>query len=231
MRKLLAIFWLVAMISTADVTFSQTNATVFKLDNQTKDILRDAMADRWFKKEAFTSALLGAATAILAAWLAFLWQSRRDQKTEDQFNQRILDAIEIELKTLMEIYDSDESRQIKDLRDGETFPYWFHFSQKHFVIFESNTSHIGKIDHRLAGRIIKVYELMKVFVEAMGINSYHVRDLEQVQWGLKRNPDDQYLLERKQQIDSLLATQANRLKQIDKQMRSEAEDLFRHFKS
>ena len=218
----------VAMFA-AETMFPQTNATVFKLDDESKGILREATTDSWFKKEAFTSALLGAATAILAAWLAFLWQCRKDREAETEFNQRVLDAIQIELKTLMGIYDSGKAGKIKNLKEGETFPYWLHFTQKHLVVFESNASHIGKIDPELAGQIIKVYEIMKVFIEAMGVNSYYVRDLDQVAWALKHNPTDPHLGERWQGIQSSLANQAVELKRIDEQIHAEADKLFKLF--
>ena len=198
MKKTLAMVLVVATMFAAKTMFSQKNATVFKLDDETKGILRDATADNWFKKEAFTSALLGAATAIGAAWVAFLWQRRNEQRAERAFNQLVLDAIRIELKTLIDIYDSGKAGKIKDLKDGETFPYWLHFSQRHFIVFESNASHVGKIDPELAAQIIKVYEIMKVFVEAMGVNSYCVRDLDQVAWALKQTPNDTRLIERQQ---------------------------------
>ena len=229
MKILLGIFLIVTAAFLAETTFSQTDVTVFKLDEETKGILRDATTDSWFKREAFTSALIGAATAIGAAWLAFLWQSAKEQKAERDFNQRVLDAIRMELKTLMGIYDSGKAGKIKDFKDGDIFPYWLHFSQKHFVVFESNASHIGKIDPELAAQIIKVYEIMKVFVEAMGVNSYYVRDRDQVAWALKQNPTDTRLIERQQGIHLSLVNQAIELKRIDGLMHAEADELFSRF--
>src|ERR1019366_7440856 len=96
---------------------------------ETKNLLREATADSWFKKDAFTSALLGGLTAVAAAWFAYRWQRCKEQEADDEFNMRVLKAIEIELRTLAEIYDSGAAGKIKDLKEGEAFRFWFHFSQ------------------------------------------------------------------------------------------------------
>ena len=191
--------------------------------------MREATTDSWFKKDAFTSALLGGLTAVVAAWLAYWWELRKERHADQEFDQRVLSAIQIELKTLMDIYDSGKAAKIKNLKDGETFPYWLHFSQKHFVIFESNASHIGKINPELAGQIIKVYEIMKVFIEAMGVNSSYVRDSDQVVWALKHAPTDPNLIERQQWLHSSLVNQAVELKRLDLRMHAEAVELFKLF--
>ncbi len=211
------------------IASAQTNAVLFRLDDETKQILRKATTDSWFKKEAFTSALLGGLTAIAAAWLAYRWELRKERKAEQEFNWRVLDAIQIELKTLMEMYDSGTGAKIKDLKDGETFPYWLHFTQRHFVVFESNALHIGKIDPELASQIIRVYELLKVWVEGAGINSHHVRDQNQNILALRIHPTDHNLLQQKIEIHSLLVTQAKVMKELDGKIRFEVGEFFKRF--
>jgi len=63
----------------------------------------------------------------------------------------------------------------------------------------------------------------------MGVNSYYVRDLDQVAWALKHNPTDPNLGERWQGIQSSLANQAAELKRIDGQIHVEADTLFKLF--
>jgi hypothetical protein len=58
-----------ALVASGHETAAQTSATVLTLDAETKAILRDATADSWFSKEAFTSALLGGLLAVGAAYL------------------------------------------------------------------------------------------------------------------------------------------------------------------
>jgi hypothetical protein len=163
MKRRFGIILILASVLIGKTAFAQTNAILVKLDDETKNIFRDATADTWFKKDSFTSALLGGLlgglAAVVAVFVADSLQRKKERQADNDFDQRVLNAIQIELKTLMEIYDSGTRAKIKDLKDGELFPFWLHFSQKHFVVFESNASHIGKIDPELAGQIIKVYEL------------------------------------------------------------------------
>jgi type II secretory pathway pseudopilin PulG len=209
--------------------FAQSNTVVLNLDNETRDILLNATEDSWFKKDAFTSALLGGLTALAAVFWTDWLQRRKEHREEDEFNQRVLNAIRIELKMLLEIHDNGASGKIKDLKDGDTFNYWLHFSQKHFVIFESNASNIGKIDSELASQIIKVYGLLRVYVETMGINSRYVSDNDQTNWALQLNPTDKNLLERSKWIRSLMIEQAKELRQMDSQIRSSLDVLFALF--
>jgi len=213
--------------------FAQTNAVLFKLDDETKNIFREATVDKWFKKDAFTSALLGGLlgglAAVMAVFVADLLQRKKERRADDEFDQRVLNAIQIELKMLLEIYDSGAAGKIKDLKDGELFPFWLHFSQKHFVVFESNASHIGKIDPELAGQIIMVYELLKVFVENMGVNGRYVADRDQTNWALRFNPTDKNLLERRDWIESCMVNEAKRFKQLDARIRVELNEFFQRF--
>ncbi len=213
----------------AETTFAQTNVTLLKLDNETKGLLREATADNWFKKEAFSSALLGGLTAVLAVWFAYRWELRKENNAEREFNQRVLSGIQVELNTLINIYDSGKGGKIKNLKEGEIFPHWLHFSQRHFVVFESNASHIGKIDPELAGQIIKVYEVMKVLIEAMGVNGGYVRDSDPVEWALKHNPVDPNLIERQKWLRYCLVDQAKELKRIDAWLHAEVDELFKRF--
>ncbi|HLX69844.1 MAG TPA: hypothetical protein VKV04_09485 [Verrucomicrobiae bacterium] len=229
MRKHWGMIVVLASMLVCKIASAQTNAVLFRLDDETKQILRKATTDSWFKKEAFTSALLGGLTAIAAAWLAYRWELRKERKAEQEFNWRVLDAIQIELKTLMEMYDSGTGAKIKDLKDGETFPYWLHFTQRHFVVFESNALHIGKIDPELASQIIRVYELLKVWVEGAGINSHHVRDQNQNILALRIHPTDHNLLQQKIEIHSLLVTQAKVMKELDGKIRFEVGEFFKRF--
>jgi hypothetical protein len=128
---------------------------------------------------------------------------------------------------LLEIYDTGTAVKIKDLKDGELFPYWLHFSQKHFVVFESNALHIGKIDPELAGQIIKVYELLKVFVENMGINGRYLADRDQTNWALRFNSTDKNLLDRRDWIESCMVNQAKDMKKLDAKIRFELDEFFK----
>ena len=228
-KKYLAFLVVITGLLIGRMAFAQTNAVLFKLDDETKNILRDATTDSWFKKEAFTSALLGGLTAVVAAWFAYRWEIRKEKRADEEFNLRVLDAIQTELKTLLEIYDADVSKKLKDLKEGEVFPHWSHFSQNHFIIYETNASHIGKIDPELAKQLIKVHEFLKVLVESFGINSRYVMESDQIAWGLRQRPTDQQLSEKQQNIHALMVAQGQEMKRLDNRVRVEADLFFRRF--
>jgi len=175
------------------------------------------------------SALLGGLTALAAVLLADYLQRKKENREDKDFNFHVLEAIQTELKTLLEVFDADTSNKLKNLKEGEVFPHWIHFSQKHFIVYETNIIHIGKIDPKLAKQLIKVHELIKVLIENFGINSHYVMDSDQVYWALRQNPNDQNLMARKERAHSLMVGAAKDLKQQSEKIHIEAGKFFQHF--
>jgi hypothetical protein len=167
--------------------------------------------------------------AIAAAWAAFRWQIKKEKREQQEFNVRVLKAICCEVKILREIYDDGSGGMLKKNKLGEPFLIWLHISQQHFVVFESNAEHIGKIDSTLAKRIIVVYELMKLMIEAFGINGHYIAKLEQINSFLINNPNDVNLLKNRQIVWNQLVRQAERMKKLDARLSVEADALFEEF--
>jgi len=227
---------LVALLATAESTFALTNEAVLRLDPETRGLVRQLAEDSWFKKEAFASALLGGLIAVGAAWLAHYLQTKKEEDAEKRFNDRVLGAIRVELTTLRQFYDTSEARRFKDFEEGDTFPFWLHLRQNHFTVFESNAAHIGKIEPDLASRLVRVYELLRVLIEYLGVNSRYFEELQQVWRELRIRPttvradlivDD--LQRREKQLHAQMAHQAMDLKRLDGQLRSEWDALFKCF--
>ena len=209
------------------VAVAQMKAIPIKLDDKTQKILQDATSDHWL--EMCASAFLGGIMAVIAAWVGFRWQTRKEEKGEKEFNLRVLEAICYEVKILQAIYDEGAGKLLKEHKAGEPFFRWLHISQQHFTVFESNAEHIGKIDSELAKRIIAIYELMKLMVENFGVNSRYLANLDQLNSLLRANPNDQNLLRDKQFCWNQLIQQAELLKKVDGQLLVAANDLFAEF--
>jgi hypothetical protein len=105
MERHLGIFLVLVGLAIFRIASAQTNTAYFRLDDETKNIFKNATEDSWFKKEAFTSALLGGLTAVVAAWLAYRWELAKEKNSDQEFDQRVLEAIQIEIKTLLGVYE------------------------------------------------------------------------------------------------------------------------------
>jgi hypothetical protein len=73
--------------------FAQTNAVLVKLDDETKNIFRDATTDTWFKKDSFTRGLVGGLAAVVAVFVADSLQRKKERQADDEFDQRVPNAI------------------------------------------------------------------------------------------------------------------------------------------
>ncbi|MGH7989869.1 MAG: hypothetical protein ACREDS_06770, partial [Limisphaerales bacterium] len=175
------------------------------------------------------SAFLGGIMAILAAWIAYKWQTGKEQKSDDEFNLRILEAICHEVKILQAIYDNGSGKFLKEHKSGTPFFHWLYISQQHFIVYESNAEHIGKIDSELAKRIITIYATMKVMVENFGVNSHYIANFEKANSLLQQNPNDPILIRNKEFFWNQLIQQAELLKKVDSQLLTAANDLFAEF--
>jgi hypothetical protein len=194
---------------------------------QNNPISQDTSSDHWL--ETFASAFLGGIMAILAAWIAFKWQTGKEQKNEDEFNLRVLGAICHEIKILQAIYDNGSGQLLKEHKAGTPFFHWLNISQQHFIVYESNAEHIGKIDSELAKRIITIYATMKVMVENFGVNSHYIASFEKANSFLQQNPKDPIFVRNKEFFWNQLIQQAELLKKVDNQLLIAANDLFAEF--
>lgn len=209
------------------VALTNLDTVTVKLDAKTLALLDKPPESHW--GETFTSALLGGVLAILGGWLVFRLQQLKDHKAQTEFNFRVVEAICCEVKTLKSIYDADTGARLRQHPAGEPYFRWLHISQNHFVVFESNAEHIGKIEPELASHIIEVYELMKLMVESLGVNRHHTDKLEKVNDSLQTRPDDAELVRIRQWLLAEMIRQAGILKELDSKLRESSEKFFQRF--
>ncbi len=111
----------------AFVTRAQTNTLSVKLDEETRRLLRDATTDHWFHKDSFTSTLLGGVLALAGVLAASLYahslQKSHERLEKAEFAANVLRAIRCELEALTDIYDQGIGAHLKEVTEGQIFPY------------------------------------------------------------------------------------------------------------
>ena len=215
----------------SSVSFGQTNTSVLRLDDDTRAILRDATADTWFKKDAFTSTVLGGLLAAVggfaAVWLAHWLQQRHAKKEEKEFNSNVLRAIRRELEVMASIYDKGIGGELRKLSDEQVFETRLGLTENWFTVFSANAVHLGRLDADSSRRIVTLYALMKQMIEEFRINN----DYLQMQGEAKilataAGDAEPEVLARRGQVHRWLVAQTAKLKALDKQLKAAADEFF-----
>ncbi|MDB6057191.1 MAG: hypothetical protein JWO95_1035 [Verrucomicrobiales bacterium] len=190
-----------------------------RLDDSGTALLKDATADKWFKKDLFISSLLGAAVAIFAGWCAHLIGVQHKRQEDRDFVRNVLKSIEAELEALGEIFNRGIGGQLKESKDG-MFLVRLALSQNYFTVFEANALHLGKIDPKTAKSIISVYITMKALIENFRINNDYIQMYDAVtfQWRTTFAVRPDGLLQRGTELEGLLRKQRQLLQQLTQEL-------------
>jgi primosomal protein N'' len=159
--------------SMAQIMQRSSNPIVIQIDDKGMLLLKEATADKWFKKELFFSSLLGAGVAVLAGFTLHKIEMRQKRRDDDEFVRNVLKSIEAELDALSEIFRQGIGKHLK-AKTGRMFSVRLALSQDYFTVYGANAVHLGKIKYDIAKRIIFLYQTLKAQIEAFRINNDYI---------------------------------------------------------
>jgi hypothetical protein len=220
-----------AILVVADVSagFAQTNALPVRLDDETRQLLRKSTADHWFKKDAFFSTVVGgvlaAAGGLVAVTYAEWSRKRRKLKEDAEFRANVLRAIRCELIATREVYDQGIGAKLKEVPDGQLFPFRLGLTQDWFTIFNANAVHLGKIDADISRQIIGVYTQSKQLIEEFRINNEYLQIIAQANIQRQAHPTHLVAEATLEQIPKLALDQAGKIKAVDAKLKVDMQEL------
>lgn len=219
-----------ALVTQTGVGFGQTNVSVLHLDDETRNILRDTTADTWFKKDAFTSTVLGGLLAVIggfaAVWYAHRLQQQHAKQEEEEFKANVLRAIRRELEVMTSVYEQAIGAELRGLSDGQVFETRLALTQDWFTVFSANAVHLGRLDADSSHRIVSIYTRVKQLIEEFRINNDYLQMWGEPEILATTGDADHQVLARKGQVHRWLVGQAAKLKILDEQLKLAADEFF-----
>jgi hypothetical protein len=200
-------------------TAAETNCANLKLDDETRNLIKEIIPDKWLKKDV----ILGGILAALAGFAVQAYEARRKRKEDVRFNENLLGALRRELEALREIYDQNIGGILKKLPENKPLEVRFSLTENWFAVFESNAGQLGRFETGISRQIIAVYTQLKYLIEEFRVNNVHLDELE----AFRRKPDLKldYCLWEKEAIDKICA-QTSRIRRADKNLKSAVEQFF-----
>ena len=218
------------LAAVAMTAYAQTNTVSLKLDDETRNMLRETTQDRWFKKDAFMSVVLGGLLATVggigASWYSHHLESRRNRKEDEEFKSNVLRAIRWELEAAGKIYDNGIGKYLKELPDGQMFEMRLGLTQDWFTVFNANAVHLGKIDGEISRRLVGIYAMMKGLIEEFRINNEYLTQRANVDFEILHRSNEQHLKERRKIVERWMISQAIKLKSVDESLKAAVNELY-----
>ena len=226
-----------AILVVADVSagFAQTNALPVRLDDETRQLLRKSTAGTLYVYVGSQSAavpvsmvvggVLAAAGGLVAVTYAEWSRKRRKLKEDAEFRANVLRAIRCELIATREVYDQGIGAKLKEVPDGQLFPFRLGLTQDWFTIFNANAVHLGKIDADISRQIIGVYTQSKQLIEEFRINNEYLQIIAQANIQRQAHPTHLVAEATLEQIPKLALDQAGKIKAVDAKLKVDMQEL------
>jgi hypothetical protein len=201
-----------------------------QLDDETRNLLKEANSDKWFKKDALFSTLVGAAIAILGGLIATYWahqlQAAHKKQQDREFADNVLRAIRFELEALMQVYDQGIGAHLNQVPEGQFLKWRLALSEDWFTVFNANAVHLGNIEGDLSRRIVVIHLMIKKVVEEFRINNKYLTELERLSEEALHKPGDGSIPGKLQFLHGLLVREVSQIKEPAKVLRAATEELF-----
>lgn len=225
-RFIIAILSFLALGGGITILHAQANQVVLKLDDETKKILTNSLQDTWFKKETFTSTVLGGLLAIAGGFAATLYayklESNYKRQQEADFCKNLLRAIRCEVEALHQTYDTGIGKILNETKDGHPFLWRLGLTEDWFTVYSSNAANIGRLEGKVALQIITVYVLIKKLIEQYRINNVYLNELE----ASEREPQ---IVGRANRIKQNMISHLVRIKEADRELKDAKRKLTEMF--
>src|SRR5579862_2097556 len=208
---------------------AQTNAVTMKLDPDTLKLLQSLNEDHWLRKDVMVSTIVGGALAIIGGFLAALYtdwlQAKQKRRDDDQFSQNVLRAIRRELEAIGEVYDHGIGEQLKQLPEGQIFPFRLGLTQDWFTIFHANAVHLGRLEGEICRQVVTVYMMAQQLIEELRLNNDGLYILGNLTTESKVQPFDPSIPTRIAVVEAELVNRATNLKKIAEGLKVTNTDL------
>jgi len=220
----------VVVICQARSGAAQTNVLNVRPDDETRQLLRNATEDKWFKKDNFLSAVLGGFIAAAAGILVARYTHRleiRQKETEDaEFVNNVLRAIRRELEALGAVYEQGIRTHLNPLVDGQVLEVRLALTQNWFTVFNANAVHLGRLPADISRRVIFIYAATKGLIEEFRINNEYLSLLGAAEAAIRLRPEAEHLKE-KEKVREWLLHHAAKLRKLDAELGNATQELFR----
>jgi len=212
---------------------NKSNMVSVSLDDEIRKILRESTEEKWFKKDAFFSTVLGGILAALAGfgaiWYADRLQNAQRKKENAEFRANVLSALRREVEALGEIYDKGIGAQIANLKEGQVFEVRLALTQDWFTVYSANAANLGKFEANISHQIITVYALLKSLIEEFRINNEYLIQREQIELQLLQRCDDTHLSGKREIVQSWMVAEASKIKTVESALKAAVADLYALF--
>jgi hypothetical protein len=229
MKRFRSFGFTILLFAGISVGFAQTNALSVRLDDETRQFLRESTTDHWFKRDAFVSTVLGGTLAFVGGLVAVIYaersQKRRKLEGDEEFRANVLRAIRCELIAIREVYDQGIGAKLSEVPDGQLFPLRLGLTQDWFTVFEANAVHLGNIDGNISRTIIGVYTLSKQLIEEFRINNEYLLLIAQAEIQVQAHPMHLTAEATLKNIQNNAVYQAGKIKAVDKKLKDEVQAL------
>ena len=199
-------------------TFAQTNIPSLRLDDETRKLLREATEDKWFKKDALFSTLIGGLLAAVGGFgavrMAHRLQAKHKEQEDSEFKANVLGAIRRELEAMGAIYEKGIGGLLRPLVEGQMFQTRLALTQDWFTVFSANAVHLGRLDAESSRRIVTIYTLLKGLIEEFRINNEYLETWNELEIVAIVNGGKHPQPARHQQMRDWLVAQAIKLRAV-----------------
>jgi hypothetical protein len=127
----------------------------------------------------FGGAVVGGLFAVGAAYQSHRYNLTLERQRTQETIDGILQAIRIEWQVMLKEYEWLGER-LAEVKQGETFTYFFKITRDYFIVYPNNTSIVGQInDAELCRQIVVAYTRASTFIDAIEVNNANVERLRE----------------------------------------------------
>ena len=142
--------------------------------------------------------LIGGYMAILAsrqsAKDAFFYSLQLQERTQVETVKGVILALQAEIKTLLEIYETEFKEEIEALEEDKEFDSFYPVTQNYFILYEQNARYVGLIpDDELRDLIIKTYLRGRTILDTHQFNNEMLAETDRLHVLYAQKPSPELL--------------------------------------